>query len=791
MKQALLLTWLFLTAAVLQAQTKLAFDETLPEAYLIKKGTSSSTSQNNINSMVNLLQGNVTTQTGGRPNRVPEFVVRFSQHARITDQGDKLHVKVLLNKFSVTGNVNYKGFDIGKALYPEKLTYKIKHLQGQQVLKTYTGTLPLDREEVILLDVTVPDTATGASYKLVVEEKELQYSGNSLNRLQEHLNLIHEYYAADATLNTVQQNLNKINPGDVDRIMQHDRNLRDIESIFASLHTGAFYKKLNLKQTDPLHLIIRLDRFEQQMSESRKAIAFAISTLDQQFYNKGISLMSSGNRRAAQEYFLRSVEVNPNFAPSHLELARIDFMNGHIGEATARTKDLLTKMRIDPQTQHQALGLAHDIYSTYINEGNHLTSRGDYRTAMAAYADARAMCSTIGGVRCNMPALNDGEGQAIYGVYRSIIDEGKRLLAANNLQRAEKVAGAAMAFQRQYDFVLHDAPEALELQSQVKYQYYVLFIDKGKTYLNERNFANALSQFEAALEMEQQYGFQRVPELGQLAQRAAKPVLLANLNQGYERAVSNRLTDARAVASAAVAMQARYALEHDAEVLSKYNLLRDRISTQECINSQTAYDGHIQRAKELIRDKKYLAADKAYAAALHAAEANTQCGVATYSALDGRTEIAAAVTYQRMQEDINRFVASTRYIEAIERYNESEKYYLANQVNRFGLNHISLLNFAKNNTKQPFTAAVANYFASKGEEAISIQLLTTLLDKGYGTGKTKKLQQQIGMQLALKDVQLNVQENAKLAAAKHTQNHKKLKQLAKAYEKERKHLAKG
>ncbi|WP_187264198.1 tetratricopeptide repeat protein [Pontibacter beigongshangensis] len=791
MKQTLLLTWLLLTAALLQAQTKLAFEETLPEAYLIKKGTSGTPSQNNINSIINLLQGNMATQRGGRPNRVPEFVVRFSQQARIADLGDKLQLKVMLHKFSVTGDVLYKGFDIGEVLYPERLTYKIKLLQGQQVLKTYTETVTWGKAELVLLDVTVPDTTAGARYRLVVEEKELQYTGTSLNRVQEHLNLIRDYYAADLTINTALQNVSRIQPNDVDRIMQHDRNLREMEDQFANLRAAPFHKRLNLKKTDPQGLSTRLNQLEQQLQERRKAITFAISTLDQQFYNRGASLLAGGNRRAAQEYFLKSVEVNRNFAPSHLELARIDFMNGYISEATSRTRDLLTQMRIDPQTQQLALGLAHDIYSTYINEGNQLTSRGDYHHAMAAFGEARAMCSTIGGLRCNLPALNDGEGRAVYGAYRSIIDEGKRLLATNNLTGAERVAGEALAFQKQHDFVLHEAQEAPQLMSQVKYQYYVQYIDKGKMYLSERNYGTALSQFEAALEMERSYGFQRVPELGQLAQRAAKPVLLANLSQGYEQAMNNRLSDARAMASAAVAMQSRYALEHDTEVQSKYNQLRDRISTQECLNNQAAYDGHLQQAKELVREKKYLAADQAYAAAISVAERNATCSIPTFTATYGREEIAAAVTYQHMLDDINRFVGSSRYTEAIQRYNEAEKYYLGHEINRFGLNHISLYNFARNNTKQPFTATVANYFASRGDEAIAIQLLTTLLDKGYGTGKTKKLQQQLGLQLAQKDVQLGVQENPKLTAAQHTLNHKKLKQLAKSYEKERKRLGKS
>jgi hypothetical protein len=662
----------------------------------------------------------------------------------------------------------------------------------QKELKRYSlPTVSLTKNGVVALETTVPDTANSQGYTLQVEGLELVYTAADVRKVQDQINLIKDYYAADATLGKALKDIALINPDDVDRIKLQDQRLRDMEEIHKKLQEKRFTEKLGLNQFDPQRYTSKSNQLGQLLKERRRAINHTLATLDQQFYNRGIHLIAKGNLAAAGAYFVKSLEVNPRFAPAHLQLARIDFIAGNLHEAAGRTRDILTQMRVDPETAQMALGLAHDIYSAFMTEGHAFNSRGDYRSAVAAYADARTLCSTIGGLRCNMPALNDGEGRAVYGYYRSMVDEGKRLLSQNDLVRAEQLADEAYAFQRQYDYLLRDAPEAAELQGQVKYQYYVQHIDKGRQAMKAKDYRTALNQFEAALTLEQSYTFQPIRELGSLAQQAAKPIVLSQLSDGYVQAMNNRLADARVIANSAESIRTRYALEQDAEVQAKYVQLRDRIFTQECLNVQADYDRHFAAAQSLVKERKFIAADQAYQAAIKAAGTKATCTIATFTAEDGRQAIASAAAYQRMLEEVNRMVASGRYTDAIQKYNEAEQHYLGQSIGKFGLDHISLYNFSREQNSLPFTAAVVGHFTAIQQEKAALQLLTTLLNKGYATGKTKKMQQQLGMQLAIKDASSILSEPPKVMAASYTQGDKKLKQLGKAYEKERKKLAKG
>lgn len=787
--------WTIAAAIAVQAQSRLVFNETTPVSFLIRQEAAGNNSQINSNKIIQLLaEGGATgSKTGGRPNRKPEFVVRLEQQARIAKAGDQLQIKVQLQQIGVSGDVHYRGFDLGSVLLPEQTSMTVRLLNSQQKeVKRYSlPALGLKPNGIVALETTVPDTAGSQGYTLKVEGLGLAYTQADVREVEDWIDLIKDYYAADATLAKMLQDVVLIKHNDIDRIKQQDQRLRDMEEMLQKLQEKRFSEKLGLNQYDPQRYTAKSNQLSQLLKERRKAVNYTLATLDQQFYNRGISLMARNNLAAASTYFVKSLEVNPRFAPAHLQLARLDFMSGNVHEAAGRTRDILTQMRVDPETEQMALGLAHDIYSSFMAEGHAHNSRGDYRSAVAAYADARTLCSTLGGLRCNMPALNDGEGRAVYGYYRSIVEEGKQFLSRGELTQADRLADEAYTFQRQYDYLLHDAPEAAELQGQVKYQYYVQHIDKGRQAMKSKDFRYALEQFESALALEQSHTFQPVRELSNLLQQAAKPVLLNQLSEGYTLAMSNRLADARATASAAENMRSRYALERDTEVQAKYIELRDRIFTQECLNVQADYDRHYAAAQSLVKEKKFIAADQAYQAALNTAASKATCTIATFTAEDGRAAIADAASYQRMLEEANRMVTTGRYSDAIQRYNDAEQHYLSKSIARFGLDHISLYNFAREQSKLAFTATVVDHFTSIWQEKAALQLLTNLLDKGYAKGKTKKVQQQLGIQLAIKDVTSDQADAAKVMAASYTHGDKKLKHLSKAYEKERKKLAKG
>ncbi|HEY4652337.1 MAG TPA: hypothetical protein VIG72_13030, partial [Pontibacter sp.] len=283
MIRAILTAFLLFAAFVVQAQTKLIFEETTPEAYLLKYSATGTGSQPHINAILTLLKEGDVSKRGGRPARNPEFVVRMEQQARIADAGEKLQLKVQLSKIGVNSDVTYRGFGVEDVLLPEKLNVKVRLLDGRKKeLQTFNLTnIAFKKEGITLLDVTIPDTTKATpNYSLVIEPKELVYTAESVNRFKNYLNLVRDYYAADVTLNTALQDISRIQPDDVDRISLHDRNLRQMEDMYARIKEQNFREKLNLRQYDPQRLTEKMGDLNRLLQERRRAVDYALSTMD-------------------------------------------------------------------------------------------------------------------------------------------------------------------------------------------------------------------------------------------------------------------------------------------------------------------------------------------------------------------------------------------------------------------------------------------------------------------------------------------------------------------------------
>lgn len=786
MKRSLLSVFILFLALAAQAQQKIIYQHTQPESYLMKFVNGGSGSQGHLNNIITEL----TKGLNRRPGRT-EFVVHYEQQVRLTRSGNQLQVEAELRKLRATGDVTYRGFDVGDVLLPAKLEYNIKLVRGQQVVRLYTfDELNLKEGRNELANFTLPDTTGSDQFQVRVEPKTLLYTQRSKARFLERTALINDYYNADVLLAGIFAEMQKIRPDDVENIMLHSQHLANIEGRIDQLLNRGFEQELQLQRYDPLQLSRKLNEADLQAQQRRAAINHAIATLDQIFYNRGLEALVNGNPRMATTYFQKSVQVNPAFAPSHYQLAKLDFVNGATREAAARTRDLLTRMHVDPNTQQLAHTLMNDIYLRYLADAENLTDRSRYTEALESFQAARELCGTVPGLSCNMRALADGMGRAKSGIYRNMLADARKALQLRDLNRAEQLVDEARRFQVANADAIPDAREANDVLADVKHQYYLRNIANGKKLLTERNYQAALEEFNAAFDLERTFALQPSSDLTELAKKAAKPVLLDKIAQGQERVKANRLDDARALASAVAGMQSQYGLNTDTDLSASYKLLRDKIFTQECVNTQAVYDRHYQNAQQLIREKKYITAEQAFEAAIQAVRALPDCGISTATAVDAKGEILPAATYQKALEQVEGLVRGYKYEEAVQKYLAAERYYNQFGISKFGLDFTPLFDYALQHPRQDFTAEAARYFTGQQQEEKAIVLLRQLLENRYAAGKMKGTLDKIGQQLAVQDVVSNPNGDPKKLAIGHTKGHKKLKRIEKAYKKQWKKLKK-
>ncbi|WP_345165296.1 hypothetical protein [Nibribacter koreensis] len=776
----LVFTALLLVSGQAMAQSKVIYDQKRQETLSI-----SSLDNQILNRMAEEME--IPSRRG---NRIV-LPIEFEQQERITKGNGQITLSVQVRNVRVRDRVLYRGFDMAEALDPSVISAKVQLLgREDKVLQTFTvSAKDISKEgSADLVQTTIQDTSAFEGYKLRVIDRVLDLSSRNRNAVSERIALVKEYYEMDGRLAQLSRELQAINPNDLDYLAQHKDRLIALQSNLDRLERKNLDRELDLNQHDPIQLRRKMKDLAYQFKERALALDQMYARLPEIFYSRGLEMAMNGNLRAGRDFFMRSIQANPAFAPSHLQLARLDLKEGYVKEAGQRTRDILNGMQPDPETYRFAQELALDIQNDYVREGERLNNQGKYREALQEFEDAREFCRSISSLRCHPELWDRGIAQAKNGIYDNYLKAGQQALAQKQLGQAEKIARDAQAFAQQNKTAIGDDIDARNLMREVQQQYYANFMADGRKALQAKQYSNALTAFEKAKDKALDYQLNEQADAISLTRQAAKPVLLAKIAVAENQALGNLLAQARTAAGEVSAMQVKYGLVNDKDLDVKFRGLSQRIFSQECQNAQTAYDQHYRTALQLSSEKKFYLAVNALEEAIASARDNSGCAISSATADVELTRIDAPARYQEMLIQVDALVSKGQMAEAVQTYLQAGQQYQDADLVRFGLVHASLVNFGVQHANKTFIAEVTKYAAAHSEPVAAIDLLKRLIVLDYSGYNLNKLQELVGEQLATRDAQANPKANYKALAETYTAGNKDLKKLNKAYQKKFKKL---
>lgn len=717
--------------------------------------------------------------------------VEFEQQERITRDGNQINFTASLKNMRVRERVLYREFDFAEALVPATITAKVQLLGAEdKVLQTFdVYTKDIDQNgTTVLAQSFIKDTTAFNGYKVRVVETKLGFSAKNRSLVRERKELVNRYYDTDARLAQLSRDLQTINPNDIDRLAQHGERLKALEVEMDRAVDSKMERELGLRQHDPVQLMRRARDLDSRLRERRAALDQMWARLPEIFYNRGLELAMNGNARAARDFFERSVAANPAFAPSHLQLARLDLQAGYLKESAQRTRDLLNRMQPDPETFRFAQELALNIQNEYVRFGEQLNNQGNYHQALQQFEEAREFCRGISSLRCRPELWESGIAYATNGIYDNLLQAGRTALHGKNLPQAEKLAREAQAYARNNRTFIRTDAAAQTLMRDVQQQVYVNHMASGRKTLQARQYADALASFEKAKSVAAEYDLKEQADATSLLRQAAKPVILARINDGQQQAANNRLAQARTIAAEVTNLQVKYNLVSDKELDAKFRQLSQGIFSQECANAQASYEQHYQRSLQLSRQGQFAQAAAALDQALAAAKENGGCAISTATADAELVRIDAPAHYQETLQKVEYLISQNKMTEAVQLYLQAGQQFAEDGVERFGLQHAPLLALAARHENKTFVAEVARHTAAHGEAAAAIDLIKRLVSLKYTKYNLNQLQEQVGEQLAVRDVQANPKANYKQQAETYTGGNKDLKKLNKAYQKKFKKL---
>lgn len=777
MKKAILLFIIVLLhgATQLSAQNQVIFQDNNPKTYAFRFNGGGA-SNGEVNYIITRL-----AESYGRGNYNIEYQLGFNQSARITKAGNQLTLTVDFQNIVCSGDIFYKAFNVGDVLIPSNLSFQVNLLNNQnQVVSNYN----FDNVKIIngIADggqATYKDSTNG-TFKLQVVNLKLTYSKNAIQQFDDRIAAINDYNFSLSQLDINYQNLQVINLNDIDNIPNQNSTLQLIESNIAGIESKNIPQRLNLMAFDPGQFMMKFGSLKDQAFQKRMAMNQILSTLDANFYNKGLEFLVNGNGKAARNYFNRSTEVNPAFAPANYQLAKMDFVEGNLQDAENRAKDILYKMNPDPNTKQLTQELLHNVFVEYVNQATEFNRKGMYNNALNLLQRAVAICKGMSGVVCDEKVFTE-MNIAKKGIYESYLTDAKMFLQKNDLDKAEKAVYDAVTYQKNNDRELPDHLAADAVMKSIKQQRYNNFVSDSKIKIAQRDFSGALNNLNSATDLQREYNLTPIAEINKLKKEAAKPVVFILVNDGLENVRSNQLQNARKIAKEAAEIQNNNGLADDKEVIKSLKSLQDKIFSQQCINAQNAFDNFVNKALQAAAKNEYINADNFYIDAERVMSDNAECALKIGTTKDDHLKLLPAATYQKLIYQTIDLQDNSNYQQAIDKYLEAGKYFINFEIQNFKLEHKDLYNFTVSNGKNGFLAFVAEYYKEKKELDKSLDLYKELIKRNYPERRYKRPVYELGREFAKRDFAKNSKADFKKVSTAYANGMPELKYLTKGY----------
>ncbi len=161
------------------------------------------------------------------------------------------------------------------------------------------------------------------------------------------LDKISEYEKDAASVKERARLVQNIKPDNPDRYREQLDLLESYKSDIDAIISKGWQQALNLSRNDPAGLTAALESFASRYKDTREALQQGLRTLDDAYYNRGMEFMRKADYDNALLWFNKAVEMNPNHARSHFQIANIDFRKGRLEKSASRANRILSTMNPD------------------------------------------------------------------------------------------------------------------------------------------------------------------------------------------------------------------------------------------------------------------------------------------------------------------------------------------------------------------------------------------------------------------------------------------------------------
>ena len=475
------------------SQSQVVFDKSNVQTFLIRYEQGGNTYKNQILSKL--------AKAYNKPVNAVSLTFSYKLRRQILRSNNQLEFMVNMSDISLTGDNLYKEFAIGDALIPGRMSFKMQWLSGQNIINTYSfNNVSITGNYVPLVNMSATETVQTDNYTIRLIDKIFNYSLENTQQFDNIINLVDDYYDE----NIIAKNkLRKLNAMNIDE--DYLSHLKDLNQLFTyrdeanayieytvSVKQKSFFKNLPINTYDPNNLKSKLNQIVTKAEKLRDICNEIIANFDRLYYERGLEMLLQRKPDRADFFFNKSLEINPDFAPSHFQLARLYYNSGYIDKAVDKVFEIRA-MNPDTETKLQTVELAKGIYSDFLLDAGELNNDNQYNDAIAILDRAAEICREFPEVHCRQN-MDIEFSRAINGKYHMILTDIDVNFKNNNLQEAERIIGVAINFvQKNQTFISDNSAVAERISS-----LYFRFVENGNKLNYQSKYTEALNEFDNA-----------------------------------------------------------------------------------------------------------------------------------------------------------------------------------------------------------------------------------------------------------------------------------------------------
>lgn len=784
MKKNLLIIIIACLGLTAFGQTPIIFDKTKTQSYLLSYTNGGDQSQRIVNDMLRII-----SSTMNKPVHQTRIHLDVDEHVWATRTGRQINVYVSYEQVRLTGDLFYKGFDMGDEMVPSNYSFEciLKRKNGPELKRFRVNEAPF-RFHNSENRFEYSDTVSNGEYQLEVVSRDFNYRNQAFDRFRDKCQMVDQYYGAEGEIASCYGIADVMDTENFRQISYTQQQLDVLISRVNRVESAPFWRELNVRSYDPIHIFPKLEDTKRRIGEVQKNINYVQSNLHRYYFESGLQSFNSNKRNNARNDFRQSTSLNPQYAQPIYYLALMDYQDGDDGASMSQLSNLFSLTSVDNDIYFQATQLARSVESAKITEVKRQISHHLYTSALTNLDDLSDFCQKIRNYTCN-DSLTILRSEVHNATYQSLLYDAQCDLTGAKYDEASTSANKAMAYQSQYSSFIPSNEQAIALIQKIKGDHYLALVKRGRSLITAKDFKNAFEALNKASEIESNYNVKRDKQLNDLLRKSKLELLFVDADAAQKMVQANNLPRAREILLAIISDQVKYQLKDNAKLNQQVANLKQSIFSQQCVNAQAEYDGILDSANVFVRKNDYILASETYQKAKSVAQKNSDCQLNTDSATIGLNYTQNPAKYQQDYRKAAQRANSGDFQGATSAYVALTDFYQKNKLSDYAIVHKTLTQFISQYNVDYFIWG-ATYMINTQDYESSLTLLQLLKQNNYKRSKTKAIQRLLANGLALSDFKANPSVNVKVKVLEYTKDDSWFKYFASQYKKQIKSLNK-